>query len=1618
MKNDSELLINNLLLLLKGEISLKDFKKGINPNYTDLNGDGCFHFLADFSLEQFFIKNTKSDTNNKKEIINEQKYNEMKSLYEQQMNSFINLLISINCDILTNNKNNQNPLIYSITKNNYIMSKEYFQIQKNLGIYDQKQYQNILNSIINNGDATNKDCLELIDFVLSSTDENKNMIFNGSNLNKEIKECQLTPVVWLCKNFSEHIYEKYNNILKMKSIDYLIDKNSNSIIDKQLDQNTLNEIKKKAFEELNNFINNNFYPLLLKLISLGSNIHYYEDKFKSKKTSAFMYLMKYPFFQNISLFVQEHKININYEDYLDNTAFNYLINNSRSIKTISKEVYDSTFKYLLDNIKMAQITKLNKNGESTFFQCLMNQYFDEAKMIFYKFKNEAISNLYSDILIYIIHTIKNEINIGKADELLKIFKNDIDFKLFNRESQRTLFHYICMYLSDKNGNLNLFRVINLCINLKIDLTSKDQFNRNALFYLFIGENDIVKNGDPDIILEYLFQYYKNNDLNVEDIFGNNLLVYALQSKAGKCIKLLMNHGVNLNNPNQNENSLYAIALLSGDLETFVNLYNMNKDPNIFGYKVYKPFEINQEKIIESIIDNNEIGETLYDFLSKNNYYSEPNLLPKQNNLINNNNNINNNNFNNANNNNNNIWNFSAFKKNINIKYEFNILNCQNEQMLKLLKNNTKNISIKFEDKEDNNNNNNNIINNNIDNEINKSDIISNFETNYEGYITKRISEEREVLSNDLFSYCLSNNYDDLCKFMIKEKYNIISICCDLISLHKYNDINECVKQVLSENNNEQNKLLQLRNEKGQTLYHILPDIQNNLFFCKNLENHNISNIFDTDGNTPMYYACKNFNIIFIETFSHYSFALSENSKDKVNYSLFLETNNGKTPLEILYDKLNKRDEKVLKLLVDISINMKKVYFIPVIKYLIQNYNPVNNNIMIRNYTKNINSLEYFRKVVGLYQLYLKELNGSVMVKDEFGNDPFFICAENTNFNFLFNILLEEHNITLNSTNNEGKSIVHLIVNLPGYLNNYKEDTLKQAIESGFDFNIKDKEDMLPIDYAYLQEDHNIINILSNYYINFGLEVPKNRNIKPENKINYDFNKDSDNLFNESISVSVKIDKYEDLTSLVNSNFKSNNSSLYQVCIDEISSIPYSVYLIKKDFVSPNEHKVCIQIIKDVLNDKNNKYILLIIGSLPLQNKTLKYKTLEDAVVEFKKKFKETTGNEWDDVKNNKKNLKNDYLNNYIFDYSYEDEDAIYDYLKITIKNLYIKKKLEFSGDNKIKTLIYYLLVKAYQNKFSIDGNNKDVEISNRDIIKKYKSTAISKAANILFEIKNLLNERVKDEIYIKKRNYLISSYNELIPYSNKSNDINLFTDINKINQEISRLTTYYYIENVLKIFLGSIYNLDQIHPLDYVINSLGCTIEEIPKSQNSEDPQTEADYIYNFLYSTGANKGQIQSVYKIIHSKHDKIFNLKNHQNRFIFCHGTKVENILGILSQGLKISPVQAKYTGSSYGHGIYLSDSFSVSIRYCNNWNSFFGNSINNNIKAFMLLVECAVGKIGPIEDTNIVNMSLDFNDAYITNEGYGIFKNSSNINYGNGIIVAHDETNVRVKYIVEIV
>ena len=770
----------------------------------------------------------------------------------------------------------------------------------------------------------------------------------------------------------------------------------------------------------------------------------------------------------------------------------------------------------------------------------------------------------------------------------------------------------------------------------------------------------------------------------------------------------------------------------------------------------------------------------------------------------------------------------------------------------------------------------------------------------------------------------------------------------------------------------------------------------------------------------MFNACKNFNQNFIQTFSHYSFDSNNNEPNCVNYNLFLETKRNKTPLEVLYGQLDKRDNKILKLIVDISINTKKVYFIPLINYLIENFVPQNTFLFKLDYKTDLNSNEYIRRLIGLYQFYTKELKQSIMIKDEYGNDPFMICVQKKNFDFLFNILLDEHNIYLNSKNNKGKSVIHLILEMQENKKT-KKNYLTKAIEEGFDFNIKDNEDLLPIDNAYIEGDEDLVNVLKEYYINFGMEIPEINNNRIKKK--FDYNRDSDIFYNESISVSMNIDKTENLNGLVSPAFKYDPLiSFYQVCLDE-DNIPFSVNLMKKDFKNLNqvlEQKFCIQIIKDV--NKFDEFLTITINNNFLSK--FSFKEFKSAKEKFKEVFKEITANEWDNVKKNRLNFKTDYLNYYIFDYTYEEENAIYDYLKITIKNLYIKKKSEYKGDPKIKNLIYYLLVKSYQNKFSIDENTKNVEENTKNIIQKYKTNAITKAISILFELKNMISSRNRGESYVQKKiNYLINSYNDLIPYSKQSTNMNHFKICANIDDEISRLTNYYYIENVLKIFLGAIYNLNNIHPIDYIIKALGCNIEvlERPRNINPNHLRTEEEYIYNFINTTNSTNAPITEVYKITQSVNDNNFNLKNFSNRYIFFHGTKVENVIGILSQGLKIAPVQAINTGKSYGSGIYLSDSFTLSLGYCSLlFNRGLIPNLNNgrhNNKKFMLMAEVAVGTVGPNADTNVVSMNMNFNDYFTTNEGYRIFKNNRKIGYANGIIVAREETNVRIRYIIEI-
>ena len=324
-KEDVDDLINNLISLLKGIMDLETFKQILIQNYTDIFGNSYFHFLTEYSFKEFCIRNMKLNNINEK-IISLEKYTEIKSEYNQQIIFFIQTLLELNCDLFLVNKNNQSPLLLAINNNNYIMSKEYLYILQNLGIYTNQDYYDFLDKIIQKGNCFNPECLELINLILSNINENK---YREASIYK-----LSTNLISLCRNFSLNIYEQYNETINIVSLEY-IDKDNNNIVIKQ-DENIIQNIKNKSFKIINDYINKNFLSIIMKFIKLGANLQY-------KKESAFIYLMSYPFFPDLPKFVQENKIDINFQDESGNTPLTKLINNKEYIIQISKDVYDKAF---------------------------------------------------------------------------------------------------------------------------------------------------------------------------------------------------------------------------------------------------------------------------------------------------------------------------------------------------------------------------------------------------------------------------------------------------------------------------------------------------------------------------------------------------------------------------------------------------------------------------------------------------------------------------------------------------------------------------------------------------------------------------------------------------------------------------------------------------------------------------------------------------------------------------------------------------------------------------------------------------------------------------------------------------------------------------------------------------------------------------------------------------------------------------------------------------------------------------------------------------------------------------------------------------------------------------
>jgi len=97
-------------------------------------------------------------------------------------------------------------------------------------------------------------------------------------------------------------------------------------------------------------------------------------------------------------------------------------------------------------------------------------------------------------------------------------------------------------------------------------------------------------------------------------------------------------------------------------------------------------------------------------------------------------------------------------------------------------------------------------------------------------------------------------------------------------------------------------------------------------------------------------------------------------------------------------------------------------------------------------------------------------------------------------------------------------------------------------------------------------------------------------------------------------------------------------------------------------------------------------------------------------------------------------------------------------------------------------------------------------------------------------------------------------------------------------------------------------------------------------------------------------------VFKITNKETEAAFNPKGLKTKLLY-HGSRNENFLSILQNGLKIRPKGVQTTGSMFGDGIYAANKARKSIGYTSLRGSYWASGHSN--RAYLAIFEFATGK-----------------------------------------------------------
>ncbi|KAJ0404080.1 hypothetical protein P43SY_000864 [Pythium insidiosum] len=219
-----------------------------------------------------------------------------------------------------------------------------------------------------------------------------------------------------------------------------------------------------------------------------------------------------------------------------------------------------------------------------------------------------------------------------------------------------------------------------------------------------------------------------------------------------------------------------------------------------------------------------------------------------------------------------------------------------------------------------------------------------------------------------------------------------------------------------------------------------------------------------------------------------------------------------------------------------------------------------------------------------------------------------------------------------------------------------------------------------------------------------------------------------------------------------------------------------------------------------------------------------------------------------------------------------------------------------------------------------------------------------------------------------------SRYYEVVPRNEDhfGEAIKAFDKVSDVDHESYRIKKLLEITHTYKMILGAKLRQTVVNPIEYMYDALQIKANVL--SPDTAEHALLKQYFFAGLRPDDQKRYQISNIFSV-ERRHEseRYMNLVNSDATFksrhskLLWHGTRRTNLMGILSEGLRIAPPEAPHHGYSYGKGIYFADVSGKSLNYCGTpyfiakkgaqITSPFGRREGKNIH-YMLLCEVALG------------------------------------------------------------